>query len=200
MSVVGTGHAQVRLYGVLVGLVGFETQQTGQRIDDSHEQDRREEDGRDDAETGWAIIDSIDVSEPGGETPLAWAVDHRNRTMVDYLLRSGADPDLWGAGGRTPLFKNRSVPSRRDSLHLGPKYLAIVKPLYSTLLGRAAAVVRNRRDVLDAGDHVADLTGVDPLDLSAAAGDECAEVERVEMLVGEGVRHVCGDDALGCCR
>src|SRR3954470_9578932 len=56
--------------------------------------------------------------------------------------------------GFTPLLRNRSVPSRRASLHLGPVYLAIfdVSCLDATLLGRAAAVVRNRRDIGNAGD------------------------------------------------
>src|ERR1700679_1500797 len=30
--------------------------------------------------------------------------------------------------GFTPLFRNRSVPSRRDSLHFGPVYFAITNP------------------------------------------------------------------------
>src|SRR4051812_6354510 len=63
------------------------------------------------------------------------------------------------SSGLTPLFKNRSVPSRRESLHFGPIYRAISTYFLivrtrsdATLLGRTAAVVRNRRDVFDAGD------------------------------------------------
>src|SRR5690606_9840431 len=58
------------------------------------------------------------------------------------------------SSGLTPLFRNRSVPSRRASLHVGPLYLAI--SLYSTSLRRPAAVVRNRRDVLDLSDSETD--------------------------------------------
>src|SRR5258708_14687294 len=54
--------------------------------------------------------------------------------------------------GLTPLFRNRSVPSRRDSLHFGPVYFAIANLLNATLFGRATAVMRNRRDVFDVGD------------------------------------------------
>src|SRR5271168_256618 len=54
--------------------------------------------------------------------------------------------------GFTPLFRNRSVPSRRDSLHFGPVYFAIANLLDATLFGRTAAVMRNRRDVFDVGD------------------------------------------------
>src|SRR5210317_1936271 len=53
------------------------------------------------------------------------------------------------SSGRTPLFRNRSVPSRRDSLHFGPKYLAIVQPLHAAFLGRTTSVVRNRRHILN---------------------------------------------------
>src|SRR5512145_1603584 len=50
-----------------------------------------------------------------------------------------------------PLLRKRSVPSRRESLHLGPRYLAIVLSTSDApLLGRAATVMRNRRHVLDA--------------------------------------------------
>src|SRR5258708_10910856 len=54
--------------------------------------------------------------------------------------------------GLTPLFRNRSVPSRRDSLHFGPVYFAIANLLNATLFGRTTAVMRNRRDVFDVGD------------------------------------------------
>src|ERR1700729_4077310 len=54
--------------------------------------------------------------------------------------------------GFTPLFRNRSVPSRRDSLHFGPVYFAIANLLNATLFGRTTAVMRNRRDVFDVGD------------------------------------------------
>src|SRR5687767_8359002 len=57
------------------------------------------------------------------------------------------------SSGLTPLFSIRSVPSRRESLHLGPRYLAIVSSTSDApLFGRAATVVRNRRHVLDARD------------------------------------------------
>src|SRR6188474_617949 len=59
------------------------------------------------------------------------------------------------SSGFTPLFRNRSVPSRRESLHFGPRYLAIRSSSGArsdaALLWRTAAVVRNRRHVLDAG-------------------------------------------------
>src|SRR5512145_1514414 len=57
------------------------------------------------------------------------------------------------SSGLMPLFRNKSVPSRRESLHLGPRYLAIVSSTSDApLLGRAATVVRNRRHVRDARD------------------------------------------------
>src|SRR6202040_1025270 len=54
--------------------------------------------------------------------------------------------------GLTPLLRNRSVPSRRESLHFGPVYFAIANLLNAALLGRTAAVMRNRRDVFNVGD------------------------------------------------
>src|SRR3981189_80428 len=54
--------------------------------------------------------------------------------------------------GLTPLLRNRSVPSRRDSLHFGPVYFAIANLLNATLFGRTTAVMRNRRNVFDVGD------------------------------------------------
>src|SRR5665213_1820780 len=60
------------------------------------------------------------------------------------------------SSGLAPLLINRSVPSRRASLQVGPVYRAIsVVPqaaLNATLLWRTAAVVRNRRDVGNARD------------------------------------------------
>src|SRR5210317_1386388 len=53
------------------------------------------------------------------------------------------------SSGRTPLFRNRSVPSRRDSLHFGPKYLAIVQPLHAAFFGWTTSVMRNRRHILN---------------------------------------------------
>src|SRR4030095_8047742 len=76
---------------------------------------------------------------------------------------------------RRALFRKRSVPSRRPSLHLGPVYRATFASYRSdtTTLGRPAAVVRNRRDVRNAGDldperieraHCGFATGAGPLD------------------------------------
>src|ERR1700712_4333739 len=62
------------------------------------------------------------------------------------------------SSGFAPLLRNRSVPSRRESLHLGPVYLAITNLLESqcasnaALLGGTAAIVRDWRDILDVGD------------------------------------------------
>src|SRR5438270_62513 len=56
------------------------------------------------------------------------------------------------SSGFTPLFRNRSVPSRRASLHVGPVYRAIVSSLNPASLRRPATVVRDRRHVGDAGD------------------------------------------------
>src|SRR5215210_4388200 len=74
---------------------------------------------------------------------------------------------------RRALFRKRSVPSRRASLHLGPRYLAIVAiqkfarssaptacsvpPVFTPVLnppafGRPATVVRDRRHVGNARD------------------------------------------------
>src|SRR6188768_1113359 len=55
------------------------------------------------------------------------------------------------SSGLAPLLRNRSVPSRRDSLHLGPIYRAI-STSDAPLLGRTTTVMRDRRDVFDAGD------------------------------------------------
>src|ERR1700748_1455839 len=61
--------------------------------------------------------------------------------------------------GFTPLFKNRSVPSRRESLHFGPVYLAITNlydletaHLGAALFGRTAAVMRDGRTVFNVRD------------------------------------------------
>src|SRR5688572_12051651 len=57
------------------------------------------------------------------------------------------------SSGLMPLLRKRSVPSRRESLHLGPRYLAIVLSTSDApLLGRATTVMRYRRHVLDARD------------------------------------------------
>src|SRR5205807_786312 len=53
------------------------------------------------------------------------------------------------ASGFTPLFRNRSVHSRRASLHVGPVYRAIVSSLNPASLRRPAVVVRDRRHVGD---------------------------------------------------
>src|SRR6184192_2098663 len=58
---------------------------------------------------------------------------------------------------RRALFRKRSVPSRRESLHLGPLYLATLlsnqdRLLNSATLRRPAAVVRYRRHIRDAAD------------------------------------------------
>src|SRR5262245_52893134 len=68
------------------------------------------------------------------------------------------------SSGLMPLFRNRSVPSRRASLHFGPRYLAICLPVSDApLLGRAAAVVRNRR-------HVGDRRDLEPAGVQRADG------------------------------
>src|ERR1700732_5360930 len=61
--------------------------------------------------------------------------------------------------GFTPLFRNRSVPSRRDSLHFGPVYFAITtlepkleKTLDATLFRRTTAVMGDRSHVFNVGD------------------------------------------------
>src|SRR5918994_7289787 len=57
------------------------------------------------------------------------------------------------SSGLMPLLRKRSVPSRRESLHLGPRYLAIVLSTSDApLLGRATTVMRDRRHVFDARD------------------------------------------------
>src|ERR1700728_605483 len=70
--------------------------------------------------------------------------------------------------GLTPLFRNRSVPSRRDSLHLGPVYFAITnlcatfwgelsknavrKSLDAPLFRRTTTVMGDRSHVFNVGD------------------------------------------------
>src|SRR5882757_6209709 len=61
--------------------------------------------------------------------------------------------------GFTPLFRNRSVPSRRDSLHFGPVYFAITtlepKPgqtLDAALFRRTTTVMGDRSHVFNVGD------------------------------------------------
>src|ERR1035441_1684974 len=60
------------------------------------------------------------------------------------------------SSGLAPLLRNRSVPSRRASLQVGPMYRAMIcvpsPPLDATLLRRTTAVVRYRRDVGNARD------------------------------------------------
>src|SRR5262245_56071389 len=80
------------------------------------------------------------------------------------------------SSGLMPLFSRRSVPSRRESLHLGPRYLAMFLPTSDApLLGRAAAVVRNRRHVGDAGDLQA--AGVQRADCGLAPGARAAHAD-----------------------
>src|ERR1700691_3164345 len=60
--------------------------------------------------------------------------------------------------GFTPLFRNRSVPSRRDSLHFGPVYFAITnlcasaETLDATLFRRATTVMGDRSHIFNVGD------------------------------------------------
>src|ERR1700723_2017924 len=70
--------------------------------------------------------------------------------------------------GLTPLFRNRSVPSRRDSLHLGPVYFAITnlcatfwgelaenavqKPSNAALFRRTTSVMGDRSHIFNVGD------------------------------------------------
>src|SRR5580698_4205124 len=69
------------------------------------------------------------------------------------------------SSGFVPLFRNRSVPSRRESLHFGPVYFAMANldliywsesslegRLDAPLLGRATTVMGDRRDVFNVGD------------------------------------------------
>src|SRR5688572_23401526 len=85
------------------------------------------------------------------------------------------------SSGLMPLLRNRSVPSRRESLHLGPRYLAIFSSTSDApLLGRAATVVRDRRHVLDARDL--EPAGVQRADrgLAARAGTAHADLDRAQ--------------------
>src|SRR5262245_27361148 len=88
------------------------------------------------------------------------------------------------SSGLMPLFSRRSVPSRRESLHLGPRYLAIV--LFASdapLLGRAATVVRDRRYVCDARDL--ETAGVQRADrrLAPRAGAAHADLDGPEAVL-----------------
>src|ERR1700761_6541106 len=81
------------------------------------------------------------------------------RCLRSLLTPPGGTSSLhFDSRGLTPLFRKRSVPSRRESLHFGPVYLAITDlydfgtRLNATLLGRTAAVMRDRRNVFDVGD------------------------------------------------
>src|SRR5471030_2500750 len=72
------------------------------------------------------------------------------------------------SSGFTPLFRNRSVPSRRDSLHFGPVYFAITKKslnnrsekkpgrvpdrLDAALFRRTTSVMGDRRHIFNVGD------------------------------------------------
>src|SRR5262245_45153846 len=87
------------------------------------------------------------------------------------------------SSGLMPLFSMRSVPSRRESLHLGPRYLAIfLSSSDSPLLGRAAAVMRDRRHVGDARDLQA--AGVQRADrgLAPRAGAAHADLDGAQAV------------------
>src|ERR1700722_4957611 len=59
-----------------------------------------------------------------------------NRCLRSLFTPPGGTSSLhFDSRGLAPLFRNRSVPSRRDSLHFGPVYFAITN-LYATLLVR----------------------------------------------------------------
>src|SRR5688572_20195987 len=96
-----------------------------------------------------------------------------------------------------PLLRKRSVPSRRESLHLGPRYLAIVLSTSDApLLGRSATVVRDRRHVGDARDLQA--AGVQRADRGLASraraahadldGPEAVLLRRDPRLLGRDLR------------
>src|SRR5512137_3090688 len=91
---------------------------------------------------------------------------------------------------RRALFRKRSVPSRRASLHLGPVYRAtmLVRVVVRNEVGGgqasdaaalrgAAAVVRNRRHVRDAGDLDAERVERAHRGLAARAGALDAHLE-----------------------
>src|SRR5262245_60056965 len=102
------------------------------------------------------------------------------------------------SSGLIPLFSRRSVPSRRESLHFGPRYLAIV-PFASDapLLGRAATVVRNRRHVRDARDLEA--TGVQRPDrgLAPRAGSAHADLDGAKPVLLRRDARLLGRDLRG---
>jgi uncharacterized protein len=46
----------------------------------------------------------IELADPDGITPLNLAVDNFNFDVAAWLLSKGADPNIWGLWGRTPLY------------------------------------------------------------------------------------------------
>src|ERR1700676_4094477 len=88
------------------------------------------------------------------------------RCFRSLLTPPGGTSSLhFDSRGFTPLFRNRSVPSRRDSLHFGPVYFAITNPwdllgqtlnlgqtLDATLFRRTTAVMGDRSHIFNVGD------------------------------------------------
>src|ERR1700722_4957610 len=91
------------------------------------------------------------------------------RCLRSLLTPPGGTSSLhFDSRGLTPLFRNRSVPSRRDSLHLGPVYFAITnlcatfwgelsknavrKSLDAPLFRRTTTVMGDRSHVFNVGD------------------------------------------------
>src|SRR4029453_2315599 len=88
------------------------------------------------------------------------------------------------SSGFMPLLRNRSVPPRRESLHLGPRYLAIVLSASDApLLGRAATVVRDRRHVRDARDLEAARVQRAGRGLAPRAGTAHADLDGAQTML-----------------
>src|SRR5580698_3656049 len=88
------------------------------------------------------------------------------RCLRSLLTPPGGTSSLhFDSSGLVPLFRNRSVPSRRESLHFGPVYFAMTNldldylsesspkgRLDAPLLGRPTTVMGDRGDVFNVGD------------------------------------------------
>src|SRR5512139_354316 len=106
------------------------------------------------------------------------------------------------SSGFTPLLRKRSVPSRRESLHLGPRYLAMFYILDSgasdaALLRRTAPVVRDGRHVLDAGDLQAGGVQRAHGGLAARAGTAHADLDVLQAVFLRGDPRLLGGDLRG---
>src|SRR5689334_2564840 len=96
----------------------------------------------------------------------------------------------------------RSAPTRRDSLHFGPMYLAMfsipyLSALHAAALGSAAAVVRDRRDVGDVGDLEAGVVQRTHGGFAARAGALDQHFERLDAVLGGDRRGLLGGDLRG---